>query len=189
MLVVLAPAVATTAVGAAGTVALAVNPVPVALGSYEPVEVRWTGQAPNQLVFIIVCRRPTTSPGFEVGADCASLTQVTPNGTPDGAGRAELPVFRGPDPSGDLPWGCFAPEDVAPPGVEKVTTCFARLTTDVVLNNDAAVDVPFSVTGRGAPPPRGVLGAPVGTAPPSEVSDATAAPPVPAGPRPMTFAG
>lgn len=189
-LLLAAPVLRPVPVGAAGSVTLATNPVPVASGSFEPVTVRWTGQAPNTLVFLIVCRRPTTSPGFEVGSDCASLTQVTPNGTRDGSGSAEVPVFRGPDPSGDLNWGCFAPEDTAPPGVEKVTDCVVRLTTNVVLNNDDAVDVPFRLTGRGAPPSRGVLGAPTG-APPPEVSDGSAVPvpAAPVGPSPITFAG
>ena len=190
VLLVVAPAVAPLPASAAGSVTLSTNPVPVALGSFEPVTVRWTGQVPNTLVFLIVCRRPSTAPGFEVGSDCAPLTQVTPNGTRDGAGTAEVPVFRGPDPSGDLNWGCFAPEDTPPPGIEKVTECFVRLTTDVVLNNDAAVDVPVRVTGRGAPPSRGALGAPTG-APPATVEGVTGppAPAAPTRPAPMTFVG
>jgi hypothetical protein len=170
--------------GAVGSVTITVNPVPVASGSFVPVDVRWSGQPAGKVIFLTICNEPSSTPEFRPGINCSSLSEVTPNGTPNGAGVAQVPIFRGPEPSGDLRWGCFAPEDTAPPGVLKLTTCYLRLTNDVLSNNLDAVEVPFTVTGKGAPPPGGTLGAPV---PAATVEAATTT--VPAGPAPIAFTG
>jgi hypothetical protein len=96
-------------------------------------------------MFLTVCRRPTADPAFDVAADCSPLSEITPNGTPDGTGTARLEVFRGPTPEGDGIWGCFAEADEAPPGVQKNTTCYVRVTNDVVLNDDDAREMPFTI--------------------------------------------
>ncbi|MFZ4517653.1 MAG: hypothetical protein ACOYOP_04655 [Microthrixaceae bacterium] len=136
-----------TATPSPGTGGVTVTPsaVPVAKDGTAKVQVAWTGQAPRTLMFVSVCRRPANDPTFQAGTDCAPLSELTPNGTPDGNGSIELEVFRGPVPGGDLPWGCFAAADEAPEGVQKNTTCYVRVTNDVVLNNDAAKDAPFTV--------------------------------------------
>jgi hypothetical protein len=175
--------------GAMGSARIAQNPVAVASGSYVEVRVDWSGQAARTLMFLSVCNRPSTAPGFEVGLHCSPLTGVTPNGTPDGSGSATVPVFRGPEPGGDLAWGCFAAEDPTPPGIERHETCYVRVTNTVVLNNDDAVDVPFTLTGVGAPPPAGPLGAPVGA--PAAPTAPVVAPAVEQAPAevPLAFAG
>ena len=58
-------------------------------------------------------------------------------------------MFRGPDPSGDQPWGCFAADDVAPPGIEKFTTCYVRVTNNTLFNNTQAFDIPFTIVESG----------------------------------------
>lgn len=159
---------------ASGAITVTPNPVPVAANSYTEVEVSWTGQRPGTLVFASVCVKSTKDPDFQVGLHCSPLAQVETNGSADGSGSARLPVFRGQEPSTDLPWGCFTPDDPVPAGVVGATSCFVRVTSDVVLNNDDAVEVAVAVTGAGAPVDRGVLGAPVAAAAPTPV----ASPPV-----------
>ena len=178
-------------VSASGPITVTPNPVPVANNSYTEVQVSWTGQAAGKLVFASVCVKSTKDPDFQVGLHCSPLAQVESNGTGDGNGSALLPVFRGQEPTTDLPWGCFAAGDPVPAGVLGATSCFVRVTNDLVLNSDDAVEVAVSVTGAGNPVDRGVLGAPVAptvAAPaPAPVADASAAAP-PDG-VPIRFAG
>ncbi len=136
--------VAPTSPGTGG-VTLANNPVPVPAGGTASVQVDWTGQEPRTLMFVTVCRKPTNDPTFQVGIDCSPLSELNPNGTADGNGSVELEVFRGPTPDGDNLWGCFAEGDEAPPGVQVNTTCYVRVTNDVVLNQEDARDVPFTL--------------------------------------------
>ncbi len=109
------------------------------------VKVYWNNQTANQLVYVDVCARPTSSPGFSTGLDCAPLSEVNVNGTADGRGVVDLAVFRGPEPSGDLKWGCFAPGDVAPAGILKLTTCYVRVTTGSLANSAGAREAPFTL--------------------------------------------
>jgi len=146
---------------AAGTISVTPNPVPVANNSFSNVEVVWSGQPASKLIFVSVCVKSTKDADFEVGVHCSPLAQVEINGSADGSGSAEFPVFRGVEPTTDLPWGCFAPGDAVPPGILGATTCFVRVTNDVVLNSVDAVETTVSVTGAGDPVDRGVLGAPV----------------------------
>ena len=128
---VLAAAVAATAVcagllpstaGAAGSLTLSASTVPVAAGSYTPLRVSWNGQPAGKPLFLIICVKLSADPTFNVGGDCSSLTEVTANGTPDGSGSAEIPVFRGAEPSGDNAWGCFADGDAVPAGILRAPT-------------------------------------------------------------------
>ncbi len=167
------------------------NPVPGATDSYTEVQVRWSGQPAGKLVFAGVCVKSTRDPDFQVGVHCSPLAQVEVNGTADGSGSALVPVFRGQEPTTDLPWGCFAPGDAVPSGVLGATTCYLRVTNDLVLNNDDAVEAAIAVTGAGNPVDRGVLGAPVAAAP---VAPAAPAAPTPSGPTtldgvPIAFTG
>lgn len=112
---------------------------------YGFVKVYWSNQTPNQLVYVDICARPSTSPGFSTGLDCAPLSELNVNGTANGRGMVDLTVFRGPEPSGDLKWGCFAPGDAAPAGILKLTTCYVRVTTGSLSNNASAKDAPFTI--------------------------------------------
>ena len=129
-----------------GGVTLAADPVPVPPGGFATVRVSWEGQEPRTLMFVGICRRPTNSPGFEPGIDCSPLSELNPNGTPDGTGSIDLEVFRGRTPDGDSDWGCFAPGDEPPSGVQALTTCYVRVTNDVVTNAEDARDVAFTIT-------------------------------------------
>lgn len=137
-------AVAPTSPGTGGVI-LATNPVPVPAGGLASARVEWTGQAPRTLMFVTICRKPTNDPTFQVGIDCSPLSELNPNGTPDGSGSVDLQFFRGPTPEGDSPWGCFAAGDEAPPGIQVNTTCYVRVTNDVVLNQEDARDAPFTI--------------------------------------------
>ena len=177
--------------GAQGSITVTPNPVPVATDSYTEVQVRWSGQPAGTLIFAGVCVKSTRDPDFQVGVHCSPLAQVEVNGTADGSGSALVPVFRGQEPTTDLPWGCFAPGDAVPSGVLGATTCYLRVTNDLVLNNDDAVEAAIAVTGAGNPVDRGVLGAPVAAAP---VAPAAPAAPTPSGPTtldgvPIAFTG
>jgi len=130
---------------ASGAITVTPNPVPVAANSYTEVEVSWTGQRPGTLVFASVCVKSTKDPDFQVGLHCSPLAQVETNGSADGSGSARLPVFRGQEPSTDLPWGCFRATDVAPPGVQRNTTCYVRVTSNTLFNNTAAREVAFTL--------------------------------------------
>lgn len=177
--------------GAQGSITVTPNPVPVATDSFTEVQVRWSGQPAGTLIFASVCVKSTKDPDFQVGVHCSPLAQVEVNGTADGSGSALVPVFRGQEPTTDLPWGCFAPGDAVPSGVLGATTCYLRVTNDLVLNNDDAVEAAIAVTGAGNPVDRGVLGAPVAAAP---VAPAAPAAPTPSGPTtldgvPIAFTG
>ncbi len=166
---------------AQGSITVTPNPVPVATNSFTEVEVRWSGQPARTLIFASVCVKSSKDPDFQVGVHCSPLAQVEVNGTADGSGSAMVPVFRGQEPTTDLPWGCFAPGDAVPPGVLGATSCYLRLTNNLVLNNDDAVEVAIGVTGAGDPVDRGVLGAPVAAAPVAPVAPAGGAASNPAG--------
>ncbi len=171
----IAPLAGPTA-AAQGRITVTPNPVPVAANSFTEVRVEWTGQAPDTLVFAGVCVKSTKDPDFQVGIHCSPLAQVETNGTGDGRGSALVPVFRGREPTTDLPWGCYAAGDPVPPGVLGATTCYVLVTSDVVLNNDDAVELAVTVTGANNPVDRGVLGGPVAAAPAPAPAAAAPAP-------------
>ncbi|MFM7068278.1 MAG: hypothetical protein ACKOYM_02355, partial [Actinomycetes bacterium] len=130
---------------------IAVRPNPVVISSLPgtaPITVYWNGQAPNRLIFVDICRRSSTDGAFVLALDCAPYAEVVVTGTTTGSGSTTLDAFRGPEASGDLPWGCFAPGDAAPPRVEKVTTCFVRVTSDVALNAADAVEQAFTIASQ-----------------------------------------
>ena len=167
--------------GASAGVVVAPDPVPVAMGGVTPVTVRWTGQAPRRVIFIRICDVSVSSPGFDEALDCSLLSEVTPNGTADGSGSATVQVFRGPEPGGDNAWGCFARGDVPPAGIRAATTCYVRVTNDVVSNGRDDAEAAFTIVpGPGsadAPAAAGAQvagaqvagGSPAGTSTPSGV--------------------
>ena len=141
-----APTTTTTTPIPSGPVALVPNPIAVAtVGGTANGTVYWNGQAPNTLMFISLCVKSISDATFSAALDCAPLSELNPNGTPSGSGSATLEVFRGPEPSGDLNWGCFAASDVAPAGIQKNTTCYVRVTNNVVSNKDAAQELAFTI--------------------------------------------
>ena len=136
-----------TTVPPTGPAVLAENPVRgVPLGGTKSVRFTWNGQTPNRLVYVDICARSTTEPGFEPGTDCAPLSSLNPTATASGSGSVDVEIFRGREPSGDLDWGCFAAGDTAPAGVRKLTTCFVRVTNDWLYNSASAREVAFTLT-------------------------------------------
>jgi hypothetical protein len=97
-------------------------------------------------VFVDVCWKSISDASFNPFEDCGQYSQITPNGTADGAGHAAFEVFRGQDPAGEN-WGCYAEGDTEPPGVWKHTTCYVRVTDTVVSNFDNDAEVPFTFVG------------------------------------------
>lgn len=164
-------------VGPAGAVdGVGVTPNPVFVGadqSVATVTVSWSGAVPQQLMFIGVCKKSIGDLTFLVDEDCSSVAETNPNGTADGAGSAQQELFRGQDPTGER-WGCYAPGDTPPPGVEKFTTCFVRVTDTSVLNSEVDVEVPFTFEGSSRVDP-GVGESPGGPAPPPPTLDNGAA--------------
>jgi hypothetical protein len=163
--------------GATPSVSLSVDRVPVARGGFAPVTVHWSGQRPGTLILIRICATSIASPTFDEALDCSLLSEITPNGTADGAGSATVQVFRGPEPGGDDAWGCFAAGDVAPPGIRPATTCYVRVTNDVVSNMDDDAEAPFTIVpapgASGSSPSASDAG---GGAPGAQVAGATAVP-------------
>jgi len=130
----------------AGTISIAPNPVPFTTNQTTAVvQVNWTGQKPSTLLFVSICFKSIADPTFRSDLDCSALSVITPNGTATGAGSKNFNVFRGQDPS-EEPWGCFAAGDTPPAGVEKYTTCFVRITNNVISNNDDDVETAFTLS-------------------------------------------
>ncbi len=147
---VLAAACAVPPAGALGSVTVSPNPVTVTSDQeLATVTANWSGQPASTLMFIDVCKKTIADPTFNVTFDCSTLSGLTPNGTPSGAGTVQLEVFRGQTPDGESGWGCFAPGDTAPPGIEKFTTCYVRATNNVVTNylDDTEQAFTFNVSG------------------------------------------
>lgn len=145
--------------GAAGTITITPNPVTVTPDQQTAtVTANWSGQSPNKLLFFRVCKKSITDASFSVSIDCSSLSEVNLNGTADGSGTAQIDVFRGENPDGDTGWGCFAEGDTPPQGIEKFTTCYVRLTNNVITNKDEAVEQAFTFTVGGDEVPEAPLG-------------------------------
>ena len=159
MLLALGVAAAVSApAGAASSVSVLPNPYPVAPNQVDNLEVtvNWTGLAPNKLVFIDVCKKSISDSSFNAFDDCGQISGITPNGTATGAGTVQLPVFRGQDPAGEA-WGCYAPGDVAPAGITKYTTCYVRVTDDVVTNTDSDSETALTFVETGGEVPEAPL--------------------------------
>jgi len=135
----------------AGTGGVTVDPAAVPVGANDQqatVKVSWQGQQPATLMFVRVCRKSVTDQTFSAGTDCSLLSEVTPNGTPNGANSIDFTVFRGENPDGDSGWGCFAPGDAVPAGIQGNTTCYVRVTNDVIGNTKDQRDAPFTFVAR-----------------------------------------
>jgi hypothetical protein len=145
--------------GALGSVTVNPNPVSFTTTQTEATAtVNWTGQKPNKLMFISICKKSVSDPTFTAALDCSALSELNPNGTPSGAGTAQLTVFRGENPDGDSGWGCFAQGDTAPQGVTTFTTCFVRVTNDSINNKDDATETAFTLSVGGDVVPEAPLG-------------------------------
>lgn len=131
--------------GAVTTASATPNPIPVTADQTSAtMTVSWTGAVSQQLMYVDICKKSTFDPTFDVSVDCSPLGSANPNGTASGSGTlADYPVFRGADP-GEGAWGCFAPGDTAPAGIQKFTTCFVRVTDTSIFNSVNAKEVPFT---------------------------------------------
>lgn len=132
------------------------------------------------LVFVDVCKRSIADPAFDVSEDCSTLSRLTPNGTSDGAGRVTLEVFRGPNPDGETPWGCYAQGEPAAPGIVGAA-CVVRVTHGSVLNLDHDVETPLTFVdgaegGSGTAGPDIVRRIPLYSDAPGDDADAAADP-------------
>jgi PKD repeat protein len=111
----------------------------------QPIRVWYEGQRPGSAVIAKVCRRSIDDPRFREDIDCSLLSEVVINGTSSGAGWLDVPVFRGPELGGDGAWGCFAAGDAPSAGVEKLTTCYIRITNNVGSNTRDDREVAFTL--------------------------------------------
>ena len=132
---------------AESSVSVTLDPIPVtAEQSAALVQVSWSGLEPRQLVFVDICRKSISDSSFIVAEDCGAYSGLTPNGSAAGDGSAELEVFRGQEPAGEL-WGCYAEGDTAPAGVVVYRTCFVRVTHTVASNLDSDSETPIRFVG------------------------------------------
>lgn len=132
---------------AESSVSVTPDPIPVtAEQSVALVQVSWSGLEPRQLVFVDICKKSISDSSFIVAEDCGAYSGLTPNGSASGDGSAELEVFRGQEPAGEL-WGCYAEGDTAPAGVVVYTTCFVRVTHTVASNLDSDSETPIRFVG------------------------------------------
>src|SRR4029077_20066779 len=116
---------------AASTVTVSPNPLPMTPSqTTATVTVSWQGQTPRTLMFVEICKKSISDSTFQEPFDCSLLSEINPNGTPDGANSVQFDVFRGETPDGDSGWGCFAEGDTAPAGIQKFTTCYVRVTNN-----------------------------------------------------------
>lgn len=154
--VVLGITVLTAPASAAGTGSATPNPVPVpaidASAGYtikaDAVTVNWSGMQVGKPVLISICRRAQTDPAFgNFGASCSAISEVIVSAAfqTNGAGSATFSIFRGENPDGDSGWGCYAPGDTAPNGVQKLETCFIRLASDFEGDTTYAHTIPFTI--------------------------------------------
>ncbi len=167
------------AVDAQPAVRVTPSPVPIPPApSNRTVDVEWSGLRANTLVFVTFCKKSIGDPSFNVSFDCSSLSEVTPNGTPTGSGSVRFEVFRGQNPDGETPWGCFDAGEAPPAGVEAFSTCYVRVTERVVTNLEDDVETP--VTFVNGPGPSNGTSSQSGLARPTDVyteaEDGAAAP-------------
>ena len=142
--------------GAAGTGSVAPNPVQIAAGSTTgTATVSWSGMQTGPPVYLSICRRAQTDPLFvDYGTSCSNLSEVIVSAAfqSGGAGSKALNTFfRAENPDGDSGWGCFAPGDTAPAGVEKLTTCYVRVASAAESDTTYAFTMPFTLTDASGP--------------------------------------
>lgn len=144
---------------AASHITVTPNPIPVtSTQTSATVTVSWTGQRIDTLMFVSVCRKSISDPTFNVAFDCSMLSELNPNGTLNGANTIQMDVFRGENPDGDTGWGCFAAGDTPPAGVTKLTTCYVRVTNNVISNYLDDVEQPFTFQAGGDVVPEAPIG-------------------------------
>jgi hypothetical protein len=143
--------------GVAGaSVTIPENPIPVSTNDHSViVTVSYSGLPANQPLYLHQCSADPATPGFNFARDCGPLSQVQINGqsNPTGSGTVDYKLFRGDEPSGDDPWGCYAPTDTPSDGYTKLTSCWIRVTDSTPSNNTDAQSVKFSFVSQGAPVP------------------------------------
>ena len=129
------------------------NPVPVSTGQATvSVNVAWT-QPTNQRLYFYECFEDASSPTFNYVTSCSNDSELVVNPSAPTSGNQTYTLFRGPEPTGDLTWGCFAPGDTAPAGITKHTTCYVRVTNLQPSNTTDQQFQAFTFTPLGAPVP------------------------------------
>jgi hypothetical protein len=127
------------------------DPVPVADGDTAVLAtLSWSGAPPFGDVFVDLCRRPTSAPGFDLATDCDALSALRLPGSPRGVGTEQVELFVGPTrdhrANGTSPWACL-PEGVpVPEGVEGHDRCWVRLAWGERRNPFGARSVPYRFT-------------------------------------------
>ncbi|MFN8052149.1 MAG: hypothetical protein U0Q22_11965 [Acidimicrobiales bacterium] len=142
--------------GASGTGSVTPNPVPIpAIGAAgftwktNAATVDWSAMQTGKPVYISICRRPQSDPQFvSFGDSCSAISEVIVSAAfqTNGAGSKAVKLFRGENPDGDSGWGCYAPGDTAPQGVEKLTTCYIRVASDSESDTTYAHTIPFTIS-------------------------------------------
>lgn len=138
-----------TVVPAGAAVSITPNPIPVSPGQTSAdVTLNYSGLPAFKRLFVLQCFKPHSDPTFSYLSDCSNLSEITVNpvDNPTGNGALTIPVFRGPEPSTDVDWGCFAEGDTVPSGYTRYTTCYLRITADTASNNIDAQSVAFTFT-------------------------------------------
>ncbi len=119
------------------------NPIQVTTGQNK-VTVDVTFTPTTKRIFVLQCFADGSDPNFDYASKCSNLSEYTQNVDQNPSGKFKFDVFRGPEPSGDETWGCFAAADPAPLGITKNTTCYLRLTTESEGNTTDQVFTPFT---------------------------------------------
>jgi hypothetical protein len=144
---------------ASASVTIPQNPIPISSGaSSVTVNVNYSGLTPNTAIFVHQCKKIPSDPTFDFTKDCSIISQFQINPASNtGSGSLQYTLFRGDEPSGDQPWGCYAPGDTPTTGYTNFSTCYIRITTDSAANNAQAQGLAFTFTVQGAPVPESPL--------------------------------
>ena len=110
----------------------------------DAATVSWSGMAPDGELRIMVCARDDADPAFVDPAQSCSYTSEYLL-TSSASGQKRIALFRGENPDEDSGWGCYAEGDVAPPGVDRRTTCYVRIVSGDSFHPVRSVSVPFTI--------------------------------------------
>jgi hypothetical protein len=145
-------------VGPAGASVSIPDPIPVSAGQTDvPITVTYSNVTPGLRLFFIVCDKDPSGPNFQYSLECSTSTEKSINPiSQTGSGTFAMSIFHGPEPIGDLLWGCFAPGETPPAGYT-AAPCYLRITTDTETNNVASQSTPIHFTLQGTPVPESPL--------------------------------
>jgi hypothetical protein len=146
-------------VGPAGASVSIPDPIPVSAGQTDvPITITYSGMPVNQRIFFIVCDKDPSDPTFQWSLECTTTTEhsINPVANTTGSGTFAMSIFHGPEQSGDLLWGCFAPGETPPSGYT-AAPCYIRVTPDQETNNALSQSSPIHFTLQGTPVPESPL--------------------------------